>query len=375
VIYGVGMYGCGFIGKVHVYGYLNLPLFYSPPALETKLVGVCTSQGETARIAKEQIGFEFATTDYRELLERDDIHIVHCCTPNHLHRDFLIDAIRAGKHIYCEKPIALNSQEAKQILSVAKEEGYSGKFQMTHQYRYLPATLRAKQLMDEGFLGDLFGFRAVYLHSGYVDPNRCISWRLDADRGGSGALGDLGTHVLDLMYHLLGPYEQVTALQHTFIKERPDGAGMCPVKVDDVTIGMVQMKQGGIGSVEAWRVATGTEDDLRFEIHGSKGAMRFNLMEPNWLEVYDLRDRAEPIGGDRGWKKISTVQRYPKPAGFPGPKFPIGWIRAHMECLHSFLKAIAEDSNTSPSLEEGVYIAKVHDAMAKSAQDGSWIRI
>lgn len=377
MIYGVGMYGCGFIGKVHTYGYVNLPLFYDPPVLKTRLVGVCTSTTESAKCAKEQLGFEFGTTDYHELLERDDIHIVHCCTPNHLHYDFLIDAIKAGKHIYCEKPLALNAEQAQEILETAAKEDYNRKFQIAHQYNYFPATLRAKQLIDDGFLGEVFGFRAQYLHSGYISKNRPMSWRLDVTRGGSGALGDLGTHVLDLMYHLLGSYDKVFALQETFIKERPKatGEGTVSVQVDDVTMAIVRMSNGAIGTVEAWRVATGTEDELRFEIHGSKGAMRFNLMDPNWLEVYDMRSKDMPFGGDRGWKKISTVQRYPKPAGFPGPKFAIGWIRGHMECLHAFLTAIATDGRTVPSLEDGVYIQKLHDLIIESAQENCWIDV
>lgn len=377
MIYGVGMYGCGFIGKVHTYGYVNLPFFYDPPALKTRLVGVCTSSDETASCMREQLGYEFCTTDYRELLERDDIHIVHCCTPNHLHYNFLIDAIKAGKHIYCEKPLALNAEQAQEILETARKENYNKKLQMTHQYNYFPATLRAKQLIEEGFLGEVFGFRAQYLHSGYIDKNRPMCWRLDASCGGSGALGDLGTHVLDLIYHLLGPYDKVFTLQETFIKERPNttGEGLVPVEVDDITMAMVRMKSGAIGSIEAWRLATGTEDELRFEIHGSKGAMRFNLMEPNWLEVYDVRDKDKPYGGDRGWKKIATVQRYPKPAGFPGPKFSIGWIRGHVECLHAFLTAIANDTETLPTLADGVYIQTVHDLMIKSARENRWVDV
>ncbi len=374
--YGVGVYGCGFIGRVHCYGYINIPLFYDPPALDTKLMGVCDATMELANKAKDQIGFEFATTDYKELLERDDIHIVHCCTPNHLHFDFIIDALKAGKHIYCEKPIALSYEQASMIKETAKAVGYKGKFQMSHQYRHLPATIRAKQLVEEGFLGDVFGFRAQYLHAGYIDKNRPMSWRLDAKSGGSGALGDLGTHVLDLMHFLMGNYKSVMATKETYIKERPlKGGGMQAVKVDDIATSMVKMENGAMGVLEAWRLATGSEDELRFEIHGSKGAMRFNLMDPNWLEVYDVRDSGEPVGGNRGWKKIGTVQRYPKPGGFPGPKFSIGWIRSHMECLHAFLTAIAEDGSTSPSMDEGVYVQKLHDLMDESAQKGQWVDV
>ncbi len=374
--YGVGVYGCGFIGRVHAYCHINLPLFYDPPPLNTRLVGVCTSRRETAEEARKKIGFAFGTDDPRELLESDEIDIVHCCAPNHLHRHFLIAAIEADKHIYCDKPLALNAEEAEEIRRVAERTGYSKKFQMTHQYRYLPATMRARQLIDEGFVGRVFGFRAQYLHSGYIDARRPMSWRLEAEKAGSGALGDLGTHALDLIYSLLGPYRAVFAHQETFIPERPNASGgTSKVNVDDVTVSTVRMQSGALGTVEAWRLATGAEDELRFEIHGSKGALRFNLMEPNWLEVFDADAPSSPMGGDRGWKRVAAVQRYPEPAGFPGPKFSIGWIRAHQHCLYAFLKAIAADHPTAPSLTDAVYIQHVHDAIAESAQGERWTTV
>ena len=374
---GVGIYGCGFIGEVHAYCYKNMSIYYNPPALNPELIGVCTSQQDTAKKAKEKLGFIMATTDYHELLNRDDIDIVHCCTPNYLHYEFIIEAIKARKHIYCEKPLALNYDQARKIREFARESKYKQKFQITHNYRYLPAILRAKQLVKEGFLGQVFGFRAQYLHSGYIDKDRPLSWRLDKQKAGSGALGDLGTHVLDLIYHLLGPYDQVMAEQETFIKERYSAAQQkkVSVEVDDVTISLVRMANGALGTIEAWRFATGSEDELRFEIHGSKGAMRFNLMDPNWLEVYDNREIGEPYGGYRGWKKISTVQKYPKPAAFPSTKAPIGWIRSHVESLHTFLQAIAEDKKTHPSLADGVYIQKTHDKLLKSAHNGHWEKV
>ncbi|MFW6308508.1 MAG: Gfo/Idh/MocA family protein [bacterium] len=379
--YGVGMYGCGFIGQVHTYCYKNLPFYFDPPAMIPELKGVCTSSLDTAKQAKEKLGFDFATTDYRKLLNNDDIQIVNCCTPNHLHKDFVIEAIKAGKHIYCEKPLAKNYTQAREILDQAQKENFSQKLQITHNYRFLPATIRAKQLIEEGFLGQVFGFRAQYLHSSYIDRERPMSWRLDKEKAGSGALGDLGTHVIDLMYHLLGPFSRVMADQETFIQERYEqeskgdsGPGKkVPVQVDDITTGLVRLENGAMGTIEAWRLATGSEDELRFEIHGSKGALKFNLMEPNWLAVYDNQKSDQPYGGQKGWQKISTIQKYPEPAAFPSPKVSIGWMRSHVEALHSFLQAIKEDKQTAPSLEDGVYVMKIHDAFISSARKGEWV--
>jgi len=375
--YGVGFYGFGFIGKVHAYGYRTLPLYFDPMPLRARMVGVCTSRQETAERARETLDFEFCTTDYHDLLARDDIQIVHCCTPNNLHHDFLVDAVRAGKHIYCDKPLALNAEEAVDLARVMRQTGYSGKHQMTFQYRFLPATLRARQLIEDGFLGRVFGYRAQYLHSGYINPDRPISWRLDAGKSGAGALGDLGSHILDLVYCLLGEYSELGADLETFIKERPlkDGSGRRPVEVDDIAVINTRMADGSIGVVEAWRLATGAEDELRFEIHGQNGALRFNLMDPNWLEAYDARDPDKPIGGTRGWKRIGTVQRYPAPGGFPAPKLSVGWIRSHVQCLYNFLRCIAEDDAPRPSMEDGAYIQLVMDTAQQSDRQKKRLKV
>ncbi len=380
---GVGIYGCGFIGKVHAYCYNNLDLFYDPPVLNPELIGVCTSQQKTAEKAKDRLGFDFWTTDYQDLLQNDDIQIVHCCTPNHLHHDFVIEAIKAGKHIYCEKPLALNYQQAVSIKETAEEYNFKSKnrkFQLTHNYRYLPATLKARQLVEEDFLGEVYGFRSQYLHSSYTNPQKPISWRMKKDKSGSGALGDLGSHALDLMFHLLGPFKAIMADQKTFINQRyPEGSNQKEktekVDVDDVTISLVRLKNGALGTLEAWRFATGSEDELRFEIHGRKGALRFNLMKPNWLEAYDNTQKSQPLGGRKGWQKIDTVQKYPEPAGFPSGKAPVGWIRSHMACLHAFLSAIKENKEPLPGLEDGIYIQKVLDAALKSAEKEKWQKI
>jgi len=378
-ILGVGIAGFGFIGKVHAYCHLNMPFFYDPPPLRTRLVGVATSRPETAEKARRLLGFTFATTDLATLVARDDIHIIHCCLPNHMHKPLLLEAIRHGKHIYCDKPLAFNAAEADEILAAMEAYNYRGVHQMTFQNRFLPATLRARQLVEEGLLGRVLSFRGVYLHAGYVDPARPMSWRLDRKQGGGGALYDLGSHILDLLWWLLGDFANVSALTETFTRERPRRAGareMVPVEVDDIALMMLRLKRGGVGTVETSRVATGTNDELRFEIHGTQGALRFNLMEPNWLEVYDQRAPEEPLGGRRGFTRIETVQRYPPPAAFPGPKFSPGWLRAHVACLHHFLSCIAEGKDARPSLRDGAYVQRVMDrAYESAAAQGRWMAV
>jgi len=285
--FGVGIVGYGFIGKMHTYAYRSIPFFYNPPPADIRLVGVCTSHEETAKEATQHGGFEFGTTNYHELLERDDINIINCCTPNNLHKDILIGSLKAGKHIYCDKPLAMSLDEARDILEATKNA--KTVHQMTFQYRFVPAIMRAKQLIDEGLLGEIMSFRAAYLHSGYTDPNRPMSWRLNKKQGGAGALFDLGSHVLDLVRYLCGECEEIFATTQTFIKSRPASKGsneLLAVDVDDLALVQMKMKNGALGTMEVSRIATGTNDDLRIEIHGREGALRFNLMEPNWPKIY-----------------------------------------------------------------------------------------
>lgn len=374
--FGVGMVGYGFIGKMHTYAYKSIPFFYNPLPADVRLVGVCTSRNETAKEAAEHGGYEFGTTDYSKLVERDDIHIINCCTPNNLHKDIVIKALRAGKHVYCDKPLAMNLAEAQEIVNVAEKTDLVN--QMTFQYRFVPAIMRARQLIDEGLLGEIMSFRVAYLHSGYVDPSRPMSWRLNKEQGGAGAMFDLGSHVLDVARYLLGECKEVFATTQTFIKQRPASKGSSEflnVDVDDLALVQMKMENGALGTMEASRIATGANDDLRIEIHGREGALRFNLMEPNWLYVYDNRAKGEPIGGMRGYTLVETVQRYPEPAVFPGPKFTIGWTRFHIACLHNFLSNVAKGESSQPTLYDGLKIQEIMEAALKSAEMCSWVKL
>lgn len=369
----VGFVGFGFIGQVHAYGYLNLPLFYDPPPLEAELAAVCTSRPETARRARERFGFTLATTDYRRVTENPDIDIVHIASPNIFHRDQLLSAMAAGKHIYCEKPLTATLAEAREV--EAALGSYVGVHQMCLQNRFFPATLRAKQLVEEGRLGRILSFRAAYLHSGSADPSAPLKWKLDRAMGG-GVLLDLGSHVIDLVRHLCGEFEEVLMDRSIAYPERPspeDPARMVPVEAEDLSVMLVRTADGALGTIEASKIATGTEDELRIEIHGERGALRFNSMQPNYLEFYERSAPGEPVGGTRGWTAIATVQRYPKPAGFPGPKFSVGWIRSHLACLANFLTALAQGTRAEPGLEVGVRLQEIMDAAVRSAQCRGWV--
>lgn len=375
--YGIGIIGCGFIGKVHALAYQTLGYYYDPPPAVLKVIGVCAARPETAEAAASKVGAVFGTTSVDELLARNDIQIISVCTPNHLHRHHVLAALKAKKHVYCDKPLASTMDDAREMVAVAAEYPELVT-QMTFQYRFAPATLRAKQLVEEGFLGRVFSFRCEYLHAGYIDPERPLSWRMDEKRGGGGSLFDLGSHAIDLMTHLAGDCNRVSASLRTFIAERPVEKGSrkkAPVTVDDVSWLRMEMANGAVGTVEASRMATGTNDELRFEIHGSKGALRWNLMDPAWLEAYDTRDPDGDYGGSRGFKRIECVNRYREPAGFPGPKFSPGWMRFHIASIHDFVRNVAEGIEPGPNFARALHVQAVMEAARESARSGQWAAV
>ena len=368
----VGILGYGFIGKVHAYAYRCLPFVCDPVPLEARITHVCTARAETARKAAAALGASRAVTDYRRVTENPAVDIVHVCTPNHRHKDALLSAMAHGKHIYCDKPLVATEAEADAI--EAALAGYTGTAQMTFNNRFLPSTIEAARLADAGLLGRVLTFRAAYLHGGNVDPRRPMKWSLSGAAGG-GVIADLASHPLDLMHRLLGPYERVlaeTAIAHA---ERPDPADpsrTVAVDAEDAVQMLVRMRSGAMGTIEATKIATGTEDELRFEVYGTGGAMRFDLMQPHYLDVYD----AGAPAGRRGWTRLATGHRYgPPDTQFPSPKAAIGWVRGHVACLVNFLTAVAEDRPAEPDLAHGVTVQRLLARVRESAEKGAWVNV
>jgi len=371
---GIGMVGFGFIGKVHAHGFRNLDLFYDPPPCRARLVGVCTSRDETADVAAEKGGFEFGTSRFEDLLDRDDIDVIDVATPNDLHREQVIAALEAGKHVYCDKPLTNDLEDARAIVRVAR--AHPGQLHgMAFHCRFIPATMRARQLIQEGFIGEVYHFRAAYLHAGYADPTRPMSWRLAP---GGGCLADLGSHVIDLMRYLLGDYETVRGTLQTWITERPsadDPSKMLPVEVDDYACLQARMSAGALGFIEASRFATGTQDDMSFEIYGRKGALRWSMMDPNFLEAYDAEVPGGELGGMQGFTRIATVQKYPEPSALPSPKLPVGWMRFHMHSIFDFLTAVTRGEPGTATLFDGARSEAVMEAVRRSADEGTWTEV
>lgn len=367
---GVGIIGYGFIGKVHAYAYRTIPFHYDPVPVNTRLVAVATSRRETAEAARVHGGFESCTDDWRALIAMPEVRIVHICSPTGAHVDQLEAALAAGKHVYCEKPIVATAAEASRVRRAL--EGWQGIGQMTFHNRFYSAAQKARQLVDKGFLGTPLGFRGVYLHAGNIDPSVPMRWRLRKAAGG-GVLRDLGAHLLDLVEFLGGPIVAISATSRILHAIRPDGhGGTAPVDVEDQICMTARLESGAVGTLEASKIATGAEDDLRLEIEGTRGALRFNVMEPDFLEAYSLDDTDAPMGGDRGWKKMAVLQRYPAPAVFPSHRATSGWLRGHVHCLHNFLSAVAAGRPTEPSLARGLAVQGLIQAAEKAGATGAW---
>jgi predicted dehydrogenase len=371
----IGMIGYGGIGRVHALAYRSLPYHYGLPLAAVRIAGVATSRRATAQAAAAEIGCDFWTDDYRELLARPEIDIVDICVPNHMHAEIVEAAAAAGKHIYCEKPLAMDVAEAQQIAAAVRAAGVNS--QLTFHFRFFPAIQRAQQLVAGGFLGRVFSFRGRYYRSSYIDPQKPLSWRQQKAIAGGGALFDIGSHILDLLYALLGEFASVQATLDTLIRERPVAAGaaeMASVDVDDIALLHLRTRDGVLGLVEVSRMGTGLTNDLSFEIFGELGAIRFNAVDPNWLEVYDVRDADKPTGGLRGFRKVETVGRYD---GQKAPDWSMtpDFVRAHAECQYQFLRAVAEGRPASPSVADGLHIQAVMAAAERAAVEGRWVTV
>jgi predicted dehydrogenase len=373
--FNVGILGYGAIGKVHAYSYATLPFYYQPPPLQARIVSVCTSRRETAEAARAQLNADEAVLDFRRITENPAIDIVHICTPNHLHKEALLSALHHNKHIYCDKPLTATLAEAEEIRAALK--GYTGTAQMVFNNRFFPATMRAKQLASEGFLGQPLTFRACYLHSGSVDPRTPLKWKLSAAAGG-GILADMASHVFDIVHVLLGDYAALQATTQIAYTTRPspdDPTKSLHVDTEDAAYITARMKNGAVGQLEATKIATGSEDELRIEVHGAKGALRFNLMDPHHLELYDATAPETPLGGTRGWTRVDAGQRYGPPCNFPAVKVTPGWLRGHVGCLANFLTCVSEGRPAEPGLAHGVYIQQLIECARASAREGRWVEV
>ena len=370
--YAIGLVGYGGIGKIHTVNWRNLHLYYSDLPMNLVLRGAAAKSEESAEKAINEGGFSYGTTDYKDLIDDPDINLIDICTPNDMHYTVFIAALEAGKDIYLEKPLALNLDQAKEMLKRARSS--QSIVQLAFCFRFIPAVMRAKELIQEGFLGEVINFRAQYFHSSYLDPDKPMSWRLSQEASGGGALVDLGAHVIDLMLHLAGPFSRIMAQTKTFIPERPGKTKdrREEINVDDHAQLLIELASGGVGIIEVSRVAQGTTEDLSFEIHGSQGAIKFDVMDPSWLYAYDGRDPKKPLGGTHGYKQIQTMHNYLSNT-IPGGRNMVNFMGMHANSQYQMIRAAAGLQTPTPNTGDGYRVQQVLDASYRSARSERWV--
>ena len=291
------------------------------------------------RNGRPEIGCAVWTDDYRTLLARDDVHVVDICTPNHAHEVAVLAAVGAGKHVYVEKPLALDVAQARRMAQAVS--GTKLKSQVTFNFRFTPAVIRARQLMTAGFTGQVFSFHLRYHRSSYIAPERPLSWRLSREAAGGGALFDLGSHALDLVHFLLGDVSEVNTTLETLIPERPIAPGSTVkalVDVDDLDLLQLRMVDGTLGVVEVSRMGTGATNDLQIEILGELGALRLSASRPigSMSTIAGCRPTARR---DEGFHHVETGQRFEGQV-MPDWTMPMNFVRSHAECQCKLLKSI-----------------------------------
>ncbi|MFI6816025.1 Gfo/Idh/MocA family protein [Nonomuraea sp. NPDC050328] len=355
---GIGMVGYAFMGRVHSQAWRNVSAFFDLP-LTPAMRAICGRDVEATGAAAQRLGWASAETDWRRLIERDDIDVIDICAPGDLHAEVAIAALAAGKHVLCEKPLANTVEEAEAMAAAAAKS--TAKSMVAFNYRRVPAVALARAVIAEGRLGQIRHVRAQYLQDWIVDPDFPLVWRLQKDKAGSGALGDIGAHIIDTAQFLIGQdVVGVTGLTETFIKERPrpDGQAMEPVTVDDAALFVGRFEGGALGSFEATRMATGRKNSLRIEVNGSQGSLYFDFEAMN-----ELWCTAERGGFER---VLVTEPHHPYVGAWWPPGHGLGYEHTFVHEVKDFLEAIATGADPQPSFEDGLRVQRVLAAVEQS---------
>lgn len=367
----VAIVGTQFMGRAHSNAYLKVPYFFNIPQKPVLQMACGVNEARLQAFA-QKFGWKNTTTDWRKIIKRDDIDLIDISTPNDSHAPIAIAAAKAGKHLLCEKPIARNVSEAKRMYEAAEEAGVV--HAMIFNYRFVPAIVLAKQMIDEGKIGKIHHFNAVYYQDWLVDPNFPITWRHDIKASGSGAHGDMNAHIVDLARYLVGEFESVTGVDKTFVKNRPiaDGSGFGEVSTDDAMSFLANFQNGALGSFQCTRFANGRKNFLRLEIFGSEGSLSFNLERLNELEYYNRHDDIK----HQGFRNIIVTESVHPYVGAWWPiGHIIGWEHTFVHEIKELIECIDQKKPMIPSFYDGLKCQEVLDAVSKSAKMKRWINI
>jgi predicted dehydrogenase len=366
---GVGMVGYAFMGAAHSQGWRTVGRAFDLP-LSPVMAAVCGRDRAAVEAAADRLGWAAAETDWRALIGRDDVSLVDICTPGDSHAEIAIAALEAGKHVLCEKPLANTVAEAETMAAAARAARERGQLAMVgFNYRRVPALALARRLVGEGRIGRLRHVRVSYLQDWGEDPGLPLVWRLRKDKAGSGALGDLGAHIVDLAQHLSGALlTGVSAQTETFIKERalPGGAPgeVGTVTVDDAAVFTGRLASGALASFEVSRLAAGRKNQLRIELNGAEGSLAFDLERLNELEFHDHTLPA----AEGGFRRIlATEPDHPFLEGWWPPGHGLGYEHTFTHQARDLVRAIADGTQPEPTFDDGLQVQRVLAAIEESA--------
>ena len=380
----VGMVGYAFMGAAHSHAWRTAPRFFDLP-LRPRMTAVAGRDAQGVAAAAERLGWDSTETSWRALVDRDDIDLVDVCTPGHTHAEIVIAALEAGKHVLCEKPLANSVEEAEAMTRAAEKAAANGVRSMVgFTYRRVPAISLARQLVAEGRIGTLHHVRAQYLQDWIVDPQAPLSWRLEKDKAGSGSLGDIGAHIIDIAQFITGDtISRVSGRLRTFVEERPlpsehaglsgtAGSGTGPVTVDDAASFIADFSSGALGVFEATRFANGRKNAIRIEVNGSRGSLAFDFEDMNVLHFFDGTEDA----GTAGFRRILVTEpQHPYVGAWWPAGHVIGYEHGFTHQVVDLVRDIAAGDDPAPSFADGLQVQRVLAAVETSSDTDSWQEI
>ncbi len=381
----VGMIGYGFMGKAHSNAWRQAPRFF-PLKAHVAMHTICGRQAAAVQAIRAHLGWENASHDWLEVVESPLIDIVDIATPNDSHAEIAIAAARAGKHVLCEKPLALNVKQAQAMLAAAQKNKVV--HMVCHNYRRVPAIALAKRFIGEGAIGEIQHFRARYAQDWLVDPDYPMKWRLDKNTSGSGAHGDINVHIIDLARYLVGEFKEVCGLMHTFVKERPLTAPTSKlqspaakaaekkgkVTVDDAALFIGRFANGALASLEATRCAAGRKNQLTLEINGTKGSLSFDLEDLNRLKFHEVCGLADR----QGFRDILVTHpdgAHPYVNHYWRNSNSLGYEHTFLHTMADFVNACIEGKPVHPTFEDGLKNQQVLEAVELSVKKGQWAKV
>ncbi len=380
----VAIIGMGFMGRAHSNAWSQLNKFFDTD-FEICLKAVAGNSEERLKVFAKKWGYEEYTTDWRTLIDREDIDVIDILTPTYLHKEMAVAAMKAGKHVICEKPCAVTWQDCKEMADVARETGVVT--YLNHNYRRAPAVALAKQMIEEGKLGTIYHYRGTYLQEWIMDENFPVTWQLKKETAGGGPLYDLSSHNTDLARYLIGEPVSVSAMLKTFITERPEpgetsavfsagdvseSAKKIPVTVDDAAFMVLEFENGAIGNIDSSRFAAGRKNFNCFEIYGSKGALYFDLERMNELQYYDNTSDLS----HQGYRTIIVTEgEHPYVGAWWPQGHIIGYEHTFVHAFYDFVTAIANGTKVTPNFEDGEKIIKVLQAAQISSEEGRKVEL